>query len=692
MNAAARYAIAVVAMAVGIVLTAAFPELLAPMRLFFLWCAILATALIAGVGPALLAIALALLASAYYIFAPIGSFAVHEGVDMLRLALFASFATAIAFGVGRARSLGERLRGSEQRYRTLVEAAPVAQAVWTATPDRRIRWSGQWTAVTGRSIDDAPRTWERWTGEAAYEDEIRIRVANGRERWFAVRAVPVVKNGIVEEWVGTLADIHDRKRHEENAAFLNRASEALAASLNRAVTLRTLTRLCVPALGEWCAVHLVSGETLVEGIERPGDPRIIAPMKSAAHTLGTLTIAGPHLADEDRPLIEDFARRAAIALDNARLYEAAESANRAKDEFLATLSHELRTPLTAIAGWAHMLQLGADEATTRLAVETIMRSAKAQGELIDDLLDLSRVVAGTLHLHVTTVDLVQIAEEVLVSARPAAEAKGLHVELASGTNTPILVRGDERRLRQIVWNLVSNAVKFTESGGRVIVDVGTRDSMAFVEIIDTGRGIDPAFLPYVWDRFRQADSSTSRQHGGLGLGLAVVRHLADLHGGNVHAESDGLGKGAKFSFELPLARLDDPALAAARIAASEDELLRKRRILVVDDDEDARIVLAAMLRQFGAEVVNAASAATAMAALKDFTFDAVVSDIAMPEEDGYSLVRRIHATRKIPVIAVSAISSGPEDRRRVLGAGFADFVRKPVEPRQLALAVAGAIR
>ncbi|HEX2061332.1 MAG TPA: ATP-binding protein, partial [Thermoanaerobaculia bacterium] len=390
---------------------------------------------------------------------------------------------------------------------------------------------------------------------------------------------------------------------------------------------------------------------------------------------------------------EDVARRAATAIENARLYEAAEAANRAKDEFLATLSHELRTPLTAIAGWAHMLQLGTDEATEKLAVDTIVRSARAQTELIDDLLDLSRVVAGTLHLHVATHDLVKIAGEVIAAARPAADAKNLTLEQKETFDGNRLdVRGDERRLRQVLWNLVMNAVKFTDRGGRVTLTISVHDTMARVEVADTGRGIEPHFLPHVWDRFRQADSSTSRQHGGLGLGLAVVRHLVELHGGTVHAASEGAGRGATFAVALPLARLDDPAHQASRVNESRAHLLHDRRILVVDDDDDARIVLAAMLRQFGAEVVKASSATEALGVLREGTFDAVVSDIAMPDDDGFSLVRRVRQSAQVPVIAVSALATGADDRQRALEAGFADFVRKPVDPHDLAVAVAACVR
>jgi PAS domain S-box-containing protein len=775
---AARYSFALVAMLAAIALTALLAELIAPMRLFFLWSAVLITAVAAGVGPALLSVALSVIVAAYLVFDPIGPPGVF-GIDILRVSLFGAFAAGISLAVGmrrraeeRAAGLSEELRQRELRYRTLVEATPVSQAVWTATPDGRIEWSDEWLAITGQKREevesgggmhvvhpeDGPRTWERWSRALAsqtyYEDEIRV-CANGRYRWFAIKAVPVRGPKGVREWVGNIVDIDARKRHEENAIFINRASEVLASSLGYEETMRNLARLCVPAIGDWCGIDIAEGESyqrlVVEHADvarmqllreldqyRPApdvDPImhvirsgksqlvehltddmlealspsreqfelaktlglrswIIAPMTTRGKTLGALTVvhgdSGRRYFEEDVPFVEDLARRAAMALDNARLYEAAEAANRAKDEFLATLSHELRTPLTAIAGWAHMLQLGTDEATMELAVDTIVRSAKAQGELIDDLLDLSRVVAGTLHLNVVTVDLAQLIDEVAVAVRPAADAKALQLELASVP--AVLVRGDERRLRQVIWNLVTNAVKFTEEGGSVRLALGVSGNHARVEVRDSGRGIDPSFLPYVWDRFRQADSSTSRQHGGLGLGLSVVRHLVELHGGTVHAESAGVGKGATFVFELPLARLADAAGAAARSAARDDKPLRDRRVLVVDDDKDARLVISTMLRQAGANVDAASSVEEAMKLIKTKTFDVIVSDIAMPGEDGYSLVRRTRLASSAPIIAVSAIATGGDDRRRALDAGFADFVRKPVDPRQLAVTVSAAIR
>ena len=336
-----------------------------------------------------------------------------------------------------------------------------------------------------------------------------------------------------------------------------------------------------------------------------------------------------------------------------------------------------------------MLQAGiGDPDTSRLAIETIVRSAQTQGELIDDLLDLSRVVAGTLHLQVEPMDLGRIVHEVMVAARPAADAKNVTLELMSSA-TPLVVRGDERRLRQIVWNLMTNAVKFTDTDGSVRVSVSSVGGVARIEVTDTGRGIDPTFLPYVWDRFRQADSSTSREHGGLGLGLSVVRHLVEMHGGMVHVESEGLGRGATFRVEIPLARPSDEHAELASAPSGDVARMRGLRILLVEDDADARAMMTTMLAQFGANVSSAASVAEAMWMLDAHAFDVAVSDIAMPDEDGYVFVQRTRS--RLPAIAVTAISTGPDDRRRALDAGFVDFVRKPVDPRELVTAVLSAV-
>jgi PAS domain S-box-containing protein len=779
MKVAARYAMAVAMTAFAVLLTNALPGLLSPMRFFFFWCAVLITAVVAGSGPALVAVALSVFAAAYFLFAPFGSVIV-QGADVVRLLLFASFAGGVSLAVaGRraavegAAALGVRLRESELRYRTLVEAAPGPQAVWTATADGRIQWSDEWCAITGRTRyelesgdsmriihpDDRDRTWEKWTTSlreaTLFVDEVRVRLADGRYRWFAIKGVPVKSWRGVTEWIGIIADIDDRKRHEQNAAFLNRASEVLASSLGYEKTMRSVARLCVPAVGDWCGIDIGDGADYERLVVEHADPArvelvreldrfrpapdvdptvqamrsgrshlieaipdellaslfpqkeqfelvralgvrssIIAPMIARGRTMGALTVvygeSGRRYSKQDVPFVEDIARRAAIALDNARLYEAAESANRAKDEFLATLSHELRTPMTAIAGWAHMLQLGmTDSATTKLAVDTILRSARTQTELIDDLLDLSRVVAGTLHLNIATVDVTNIVEDTIVAARPAADAKRLRIELLPAPS--LLVRGDDRRLRQIVWNLISNAVKFTPPDGRVQIELVVRGAMAHINVTDTGQGIDPAFLPYVWDRFRQADSSTSRQHGGLGLGLAVVRHLVELHGGSVQVESAGVGRGATFSVALPLARGGEQLTTKPRSDRRDSGLLHGKRLLVVDDDDDARLVIAAMLRQGGAETVAAASIAEALELFGAAHFDAIVSDIAMPGEDGFALVRKLRVTSNVPIVAVSAIATGSDDRQHAIDAGFTEFIRKPVDPDELVRIVGNAL-
>ncbi len=762
------HAIALVAVVVATAITIALGDLLAPMRLFFFWAAVLITAVVAGVGPAASAILLSVIAQALFL-------GVDTPADVLRLALFMVFSGGISLAVGfrrraeeRAAALSAELRLNELRYRTLVEATSVEQTVWTATPDGRIDWGDAWVAITGQSregvihSEDAARTWDLWksavAAEKPYEDEVRVLVKGGTWQWFAIRAVPVQVDGKVAEWVGIIADIDARKRHEQQSDFLNRASEILSSSLDYDRTLRNLARLCVPALGDWCAIHLARDGTdyervvvehtdpaklhFVEQLDRNVRPSpeidpivqviqsgrshlvehvademldamagsdeqlkavramgfrswIVAPMITGGHTLGTLTVvhgeSGRRYSQDDLPFLEDVARRAATAIENARLFEAAEAANRAKDEFLATLSHELRTPLTAIAGWSHMLQVGSvDEQTSKLAVDTIVRSARTQAELIDDLLDISRVVAGTLHLVVTTVDLTTIVDDILVAARPAADARGLTLERENG-DVAVLVRGDERRLRQVVWNLVSNAVKFTDPGGAILISVSVEGRNARLEVRDTGQGIERSFLPYVWDRFRQADSSTSRQHGGLGLGLAVVRHLVELHGGTVSVESAGAGRGSRFTVEMPLARLDSAAASAMHVKEKRDTPLSGRKVLVVDDDADARVVLTAMLRQHGAQVAAADSVQGALHAIESETFAAVVSDIAMPGEDGYALARRIREKSSVPMIAVSAIATGVDDRNRALGEGFDDFVRKPVDPRHLAEVVRQAI-
>jgi signal transduction histidine kinase/ActR/RegA family two-component response regulator len=380
----------------------------------------------------------------------------------------------------------------------------------------------------------------------------------------------------------------------------------------------------------------------------------------------------------------------------------AEEANRLKDEFLSTVSHELRTPLNAILGWTWLLASGKlDAAGARRAVATIERNARAQSQIIDDLLDVSRIITGKLRLKLRRVELKQIIEAATDAVRPAADAKGIRLEFRLDPGVP-LVFGDPDRLQQIVWNLLSNAVKFTPGEGRVEVRLERIDGQARIQVTDTGIGIRKDFLDYVFDRFRQADSSTTRAHGGLGLGLSIVRHLVELHGGTARAQSEGEGQGATFTVEIPLA----PPLSAKSAPATPprdettfepdgDRELRGLQVLLVDDEPDVREMLPHLLEQFGASVRVTASAVEALEALRQGNVDVLVADIGMPEEDGYSLIGKVReldgAIRDVPAIALTAYA-GEADRQRALDAGFQMHLSKPVEPRELASAVAAVAR
>ncbi|HKX27742.1 MAG TPA: ATP-binding protein [Blastocatellia bacterium] len=415
-------------------------------------------------------------------------------------------------------------------------------------------------------------------------------------------------------------------------------------------------------------------------------------------------------------IITGLAGQAAIAIDNARLYEAArkarqeaEKANRLKDEFLATVSHELRTPLNAMLGWSRMLRMGKLEAeNVERALETIERNAKAQQQIVEDILEVSRIITGKLRLDVAPVEIAPTIEAAVDSLRPTAEAKGVDIQTVLDTKSS-LVLGDTSRLQQVVWNLLSNAVKFTPKGGRVQVALERVNSHVRITVSDTGQGIESQFLPYVFDRFRQADSSTARPHGGLGLGLAIVRHLVELHGGTVQAASSGENLGATFTVNLPLAiireagaragaELTSPPRQSALESAAEQFVLELTglRVLVVDDEADARDLLTVVLRQYGVEVRGAGSTRETLELLERWRPDVIISDIGMPDEDGYVLIRRIRSLPEerggnIPAAALTAYARS-EDRLKALAAGYQMHIAKPVEPPELAAVVASLAR
>ncbi|WP_292711565.1 MULTISPECIES: ATP-binding protein [unclassified Nostoc] len=378
----------------------------------------------------------------------------------------------------------------------------------------------------------------------------------------------------------------------------------------------------------------------------------------------------------------------------------AEAANRMKDEFLATLSHELRTPLNAILGWTQLLRNRKfDEATTARALETIERNTKSLTQLIEDVLDVSRIIKGTLHLNIYRVKLIPLVEAAIDIVRPAAEAKEINIKCRFDPEVGVVV-GDSNRLQQVVWNLLSNAVKFTPKGGRVDVQLEQIESAVQIRVSDTGAGIAAEFLPHVFERFCQADSSSTRSHGGLGLGLAIVRHLVELHGGTVSVESPGIGHGTTFIVNLPMKAVYVEANTAERLSSLVDipeannylPRLDDLRVLIVDDEADARHLLTTVLGQYGAQVIAAASANDALLALQQFHPHILVSDIGMPQEDGYALIRQVRALPtdrggRIPAVALTAYARA-EDRTQALLAGFQLHVPKPVNPAELAAVVA----
>jgi PAS domain S-box-containing protein len=407
--------------------------------------------------------------------------------------------------------------------------------------------------------------------------------------------------------------------------------------------------------------------------------------------------------DRTETVLRQLADYAAIAIHNMRMLAhehqmraEAESASRTKDEFLATLSHELRSPLQPLLNWAYLLRSpNLDPASAERALDAIERSTKTLGQLIEDLLDVSRIVTGKLRLQARPVRLPAVVRAALEAVEPAALAKTVTLEVRIEPELPA-VMGDPDRLQQVLWNLLSNGIKFTPKGGRVTVTVAGRNSEVMLTVADTGAGIKREFLPHVFERFRQAESSTNRGYGGLGLGLAIVRHLVELHGGSVAVQSEGEGQGATFSVRLPVAAAIRAAERAPAAVSTDGPLRRSLaglRLLIVDDEADAREVMRFMLERGGAQVRIADSAAQALDAIREERPDLLISDIGMPVEDGYVLVRRLRAMeeglgRRLPAIALTAYAS-EEDTRRALSAGFDAHLSKPVDPARLIDIAAG---
>lgn len=566
-----------------------------------------------------------------------------------------------------------------------------------------------------------------------------------------------------------------RQEARRQATFLAQASETFIESLDYETTLKSLARIAVQHLADWCVIDIVDekGELrrvaaahrdsakeqlLIElqqqfppdwnstqpspRVVRTGRSELVEEMTDAlisrraknnhhkellkkigltSYMAVALTARGNKLgainlclsddnrrySQDDLKLAEEIGRRAAIAIDNARLYYVAQDANRIKDEFLATVSHELRTPLSAVLGWSRLLKTGKlDAKGSEQAVEAIERNARAQVQLIEDLLDISRIISGKLRLDVRAVDMVDVIRAAIDAVRPAADAKNIHIQSGLNQWSDDIVLGDPSRLQQVVWNLLSNAIKFTPMDGQVQITLARINSHLEIKVSDTGQGINPEFLPHIFERFRQADSSTTRQHGGLGLGLAIVRHLVEMHGGEIRVNSAGEGKGATFTVSLPISIARDFSLGKRADESDSNESLNIEgifvksaleglQILVVDDEKDARDFLTTMLSQYGATVRAAGSAAEAFEILQGMSReklpDVLVSDIGMPAEDGYSLIRRLRMLSpeeggQIKAIALTAYAR-LEDRMRALAAGFQMHVAKPVDASELTMVI-----
>ena len=439
------------------------------------------------------------------------------------------------------------------------------------------------------------------------------------------------------------------------------------------------------------------------------DSSLAVPMAVMGRIIGTIEVQS-YKSDAYQPehvtAMSMAANLTAVAIENVRLLklersarEHAEESNRLKDEFLATVSHELRTPLTAILGWARLLESGGlDNQVTQQAIDTIWRNAKAQAQIVDDILDVSRIITGNLYMDLHPTEVAPVVRNAINVVRPTADAKGIRIE-AQIDNLPATVAGDANRLQQVIWNLLSNAVKFTNNGGRVLVKVSQANAAVEISVTDTGQGIAREFLPYVFDRFSQADSTTTRHHGGLGLGLAIARHLVEIHGGTIRAQSRGAGEGATFTITLPLlvtAKNGEMASISDKSLPPAPQLLAGVNVLLVDDDSDTLSLMSTALKRRQANVTAVSSAGEAIQAIREQRPDVLVSDIAMPGEDGYGLIEKVRSlengdTQEIPAVAITAYAKD-EDRERALSSGFQIYLAKPIELTELVSVVARAAR
>lgn len=672
--------------------------------------------------------------------------------DAFRRAL-AGAAGALLTRIGRGASVsGEAVRESEARFRAVFDSDVVALVIWhidgaivdaneaylrlfDLTPEEVGRGQVRWTELTPPEHRHDQRALAELASRGRLTPtEIEVIHRSGRR-------IPVLMGGSAlpghpDLGVCFLIDLSERKRAEAALAEQLALTKAIADNAAAALFMIDEHGRCTfmnPA------AEAMTGFTLDELRARPLHDVIHhrpdgRPLPAAeCPLLGALAERRPLLAHDDvfvrkdgelfavvcaaRPVVRDGSpaslvleardvtgqrrveQQREMLLESERAARSeAERASRSRDEFVATLSHELRSPLNAVLGWAQLLQRPSrTPEQIDKGLETIGRNARVLSQIISDLLDVSRIAAGKLRLDATAVDLPAIIGAAMEDIRASAEAKGIELRAAFAPIAAVVV-GDPARLQQVVWNLVSNAVKFTPRGGRVDVALAQNGNHVTIGVADTGAGIDPDFLPRLFERFRQADSSTARRHGGLGLGLSIVKHLVELHGGRVRAESAGIGRGARFVVELPVEATSGRragARAAEAPASWEAPCLAGKKVLVVDDEPDARDLVRRMLEECGAQVSTAGSALEAIQVLAREDADMLVSDIGMPGQDGYALIREIRAgvsgTKDVPAVALTAFAR-PEDRQRALEAGYQAHLAKPVEAPELLSTAARLVR
>jgi PAS domain S-box-containing protein len=653
----------------------------------------------------------------------------------------------------REAALAEEVRRSEDRFRVAFEQAAVGVAL--VAPDGRWLYANQkLQQILGYTLDelramyfsgltytdDVPASLDNVerliSGEmSSFTYEKRYVCKDGRVVWTNISSALVRRSsGEPDHFVTIIEDISASKEAEAERAlfqalvetsgdfigfattegqilYINSAGRALVGlgSQEQARTRTMADYLAPESLG-------AGSEAMRAGVLQGGTwsgEAIYRHLETGEHIpvhKTSLAIVGEGGAPRVAIVSRDLRVQKRLEAERQRLLArerearaAAEEANELKDRFLATVSHELRTPLNAMLGWMRMLRSGQLPPERReRALETVERNAKAQAQLVEDLLDISRMMSGKLRIEVHPLELMGVMEAAIETVRPAADAKQIELLPALG-EAGTMILGDAARLQQVVWNLLSNAIKFTPKGGRVQISVERAGTSVEIAVKDSGQGIAPEFLPHVFEPFRQADGSTTRRHGGLGLGLAIVKSLVELHGGTIRALSDGAGKGATFIVRLPLApvrerRVESRAARPVELEAGEMDCpteIRGLRVVVVDDEADARDLLAALLERCGAEVRAAASVAEALEAMEAMRPELVVADIGMPGEDGYALIRKIRARSpeeggRIPVVALTAYARS-EDRTRALRAGFNMHVPKPIDASELLAVIASIV-